>query len=128
MEKTLTVLQSFTYEKGNQECSCHEIIEFNQGDHLHILEDPFYVDNAGWYIAVQRNDADPFYMSIPFIDQRYEDRSLYTEMDMDLAILVHQQRIDRSLEYKNKSEFLYHKQELDLLMMIHPKEMLANME
>ncbi|RDY70905.1 hypothetical protein ACJA3J_16695 [Halobacillus sp. SY10] len=128
MENTLTVLQTFTYEKGNQDCTCHEIIEFNQGDHLHILEDPFYVDHAGWYISVRKNDADPFYMSIPFIDEKYEDRSLYTEMDLELAILVHQHQIDQSLVNKNKSEFLYHKKELDLLMMMHPKNMLANME
>ena len=121
MEKILAVLEPFEYEKGNNECSCHEIIQLQYGDFLHILEDPFYVENAGWYIAVCVNQENPFYMSIPFIDDKYDERMLYTELDLDLAINYHEYRVEQSLVSKNKQDFFYHKEKLDRLTNIHPK-------
>ncbi|CDQ19307.1 hypothetical protein SAMN05192559_10140 [Halobacillus karajensis] len=125
MPNLLSVIHPFTYEKGNNGCSCHEYITFEQGDFLWILDDPFYVDQVGWYIAVQKNDKSPFYMSIPFIDEKYEDRSLFTEMDRELAINIHQFQIDQSLISKDKAAFLYHTEELDKLMAITPDNMYA---
>ncbi|SFJ42408.1 hypothetical protein SAMN04487936_102108 [Halobacillus dabanensis] len=121
VEKILTVLEPFEYEKGNTECSCHEIVQLQYGDYLQILEDPFYVENTGWYIAVRINEGNPFYMSIPFIDEKYDERMLYTKLDLDLAINYHEYRVEQSLIAKNKEDFFLHKEKLDSLTNIHPK-------
>lgn len=120
MERILSILEPFVYEKGNSGCSCHETIKFQHGDHLYILGEPFFVETTGWYIAVSKNEESPFYMSIPFIDDMYEECTLYTEMDLDLAINFHQYQIEQSLINKNKKDFLHHKHSLDRLTAVHP--------
>ncbi|QAS53795.1 hypothetical protein [Halobacillus litoralis] len=121
MESILFVLTPFQYEKGNRECSCYQTIRFLYGDLLHVMGDPFYVENLGWYIGVYRNDDSPFYMSAHFIDDLYEKGVLYTKMDLTLAINFHQYKLDQSLDDKNKQHFISHKTKLDQFTALHPE-------
>ncbi|WP_062514204.1 hypothetical protein [Halobacillus sp. KGW1] len=121
MEGTLFVYKPFRYEKGNTDCSCHEIIRFQHGDLLHIAGDPFYVDSLGWYIAVQKNDSSPFYMAAHFIDDLYEKQALYTKMDLTLAMNYHKYKVNEALDRKEKKVFLQHSKAFDRFKALHPE-------
>ncbi|MCA0972092.1 hypothetical protein LCM20_15905 [Halobacillus litoralis] len=118
MPNCLYVLKPFRYEKGNKGCSCHEIVRFQKGDHLHIIGEPFFVDHIGWYACVQQNEEDPYPMSAEFIDELYHKGALRTSMDLDLSINYHQHKIDEALANREEAVFLSHTQQLNTIQTI----------
>lgn len=113
MENTLYVMKPFRYEKGNQNCSCHQTVRFTKGDQLNFISPPFFVDHIGWFIRIQKNEGEPFSVSTDFIETLLTKKAVCTELDLMLAINYQQFKINQALDEKNEELFLVHSKAME---------------
>ncbi|MYL21077.1 hypothetical protein GLW04_14330 [Halobacillus litoralis] len=125
MEQYLYAVKPFEYRTETTEDSQADVKTLTEGDVLHVTGLPLYVDQMGWFVEVQINDDAPFSMSIPSMDDCYDQGLLFTEMDLDLAINYYEFKIDQSLVSKDEVSFHESKHALDRFKQLHPEFMKA---
>lgn len=125
MEQFFYVVEPFEYRPETSEDAQADVKSFAHGDILHVTGLPLYVDQMGWFVEVQKNEDAPFSLSIPYMDDCYDQGLLFTEMDLDLAINYYEFKIDQSLVSKDEGSFHESKSALDQFKQLHPGFMKA---
>ncbi|WP_446852255.1 IDEAL domain-containing protein [Halobacillus faecis] len=109
----------------NKHCGCHKTIRFGKGQRLYVLNDPFYIENNGWYVIVQINGEKPFNMSAHFIDELYQKQAVMTWMDLELHMNYQKHQIDKALHDRNEQSFQFYTEEYKKLKNLYDHEAVA---
>jgi hypothetical protein len=125
MKHCLYVIKPFRYERESKECNCHETIRFDKGLRLYVVNDPFYIENSGWFVYVQIQKDAPFRMSASFIDELYRKQAVMTWMDVELQLNYQQHKVDQALHARDEGLFRFYTNTFTQLKKLYHHETVA---
>ncbi|KHE67680.1 hypothetical protein [Halobacillus sp. BBL2006] len=110
MNKTFIALENFRYANPFK-CLCGpQTLNINKKDRLYFLSAPDYNERLGWYIPIQRNQHIRFHMYLNDLQLLYQNNQVCSELDVELAIIYHQYKVDQALDQRDDHLFIKHMQ------------------
>ncbi|RWZ54936.1 hypothetical protein EQV77_12480 [Halobacillus fulvus] len=112
----IIVLENFTCEKQSDKINGPEYIRVKRKDRLYLSGEPHYVETIGFYVPLETEFQERFYILAEDLEELYKTRILQTEADVHASIEHHKQEVDTALDQRNAEEFQYHSSALKELM------------